>query len=66
MTNPYRSRREREAFEAGRASALSEKQDEDTPPLTRSLVEAMTPQQVTQRWPEVQAALRNGFAEEDE
>jgi hypothetical protein len=70
MPNPYRSQRERAAYETGFAAGLAAGRAESTegPPktLTREQVRAMGIDETNRRWPEVQAALKAGLPSEED
>jgi hypothetical protein len=59
MTNPYRTQREKAAYEAGLAAGRADKPPDGKKPkpLSRKDVLAMSVSQINERWPEVQAAM---------
>jgi hypothetical protein len=65
MGNPFRSQRERAAYEAGLAAGRTESA---TPPepLSREQIRAMSIEEMNRRWPEVQAALKAGLPKEED
>jgi hypothetical protein len=64
MTNPYRSQRERAAYEAGLAARAAKPPGDDNSEskvLTREEIRAMSTEDINRRWPEVQQSLRAGL-----
>jgi hypothetical protein len=66
MTNPFRSQRERAAYEAGLAAGRAEGPDAPTKVLSREQVQAMSTAEMNRRWPEVQASLKAGLPTQDQ
>ena len=67
--NPYRTQRERTAWEAGRAFGRNENPTEDSGQghvLTRRQVEAMNNDEINARWPEVEKSLAAGLPSGDD
>jgi hypothetical protein len=64
MHNPYRSQRERAAFEAGYAARRADAKAAKPATLTRADIEAMGRTEINERWPEVQASLAAGMPTE--
>jgi hypothetical protein len=64
VTNPYRTQRERAAYESGLAAGRTEERPKGKPkPLSRARVQAMTAAEVIERQAEIDAWLNAGQPE---